>query len=244
MIQAVFFDLDGTLLPMDEKFFTKLYMKEIAEKLMPYGYEADKLVSSIMNGLVKMVSNTSSRTNEEVFWESFSKDYPSKNPKKDLPIFTSFYLDEFKKTKEACKENPLAKEIVSFCRKHLKYTVLSTNPIFPREAQETRLSFIGLKDTDFDYVTDYSNSCSCKPNPSYFKTLLEKFSLKPDEVLLFGNDVVEDVECGASLGIQGYLIDGCILTHGKEKNDYPIIKMEDVIPTIKAHLKSRYLLHF
>lgn len=42
MIQAVFFDLDGTLLPMDEKYFTKLYMKEIAKKLMPYGYEADK----------------------------------------------------------------------------------------------------------------------------------------------------------------------------------------------------------
>lgn len=236
MIQAVFFDLDGTLLPMDEKYFTKIYMEKIAEKLMPFGYEPKKLVDAIMKGLYKMVGNTSDKTNEEVFWDSFSLSFPDKNLKKDMDIFTSFYLNEFKETKKVCRENPLAKEIITYCQKKIKYTVLSTNPIFPREAQQTRLSFIGLQDTDFSYVTDYSNSCSCKPNPEYFQSLLKKFSLRPEEVLLFGNDVVEDLECASKVGIKGYLIDGCILTHGKEVNPDSAISMDEVIPTIASYL--------
>lgn len=38
-ITTVLFDLDGTLLPMDEKEFTKAYFALLAEKAAPYGYE-------------------------------------------------------------------------------------------------------------------------------------------------------------------------------------------------------------
>lgn len=33
MIKAIFFDLDGTLLPMDEKEFTNLYFELLANKM-------------------------------------------------------------------------------------------------------------------------------------------------------------------------------------------------------------------
>ena len=38
MIKVVLFDLDGTLLPMDQEAFMKAYMGTMAQKLAPYGY--------------------------------------------------------------------------------------------------------------------------------------------------------------------------------------------------------------
>ena len=45
--KAVLFDLDGTLLPMDQERFTKTYFQLLAAKLAPLGYDPAKLVDSI-----------------------------------------------------------------------------------------------------------------------------------------------------------------------------------------------------
>ena len=57
-IKAVLFDLDGTLLPMDQDVFTKGYFKFLIKKAAPYGYEPEKLISSIWQGTAAMVKNT------------------------------------------------------------------------------------------------------------------------------------------------------------------------------------------
>ena len=67
--------------------------------------------------------------------------------------------------------------------------ILATNPIFPTNADATRLSWIGLKMEDFDLVTDYANSCHSKPNPAYYQDILDQFHLDPARCLMIGNDV-------------------------------------------------------
>ena len=47
-MQAVFFDLDGTLLPMDQDVFVKTYFSYLVKKMAPYGYEPKKLISSCL----------------------------------------------------------------------------------------------------------------------------------------------------------------------------------------------------
>ena len=47
MLSTVFFDLDGTLLPMDQDAFTKDYFKRLAGKLAPLGYEPERLVKQL-----------------------------------------------------------------------------------------------------------------------------------------------------------------------------------------------------
>jgi FMN phosphatase YigB (HAD superfamily) len=235
MIKAIFFDMDGTLLGMDETKFTKLYFHFLSEKLKPYGYDQTKLLNAIMKGLERMYLNDGKKTNEDVFWQCFNEIY-GEDKKKDMEVFRSFYLNEFANTKIATTQNPYAKEIVSFCRKNFDYTILSTNPIFPAEAQQTRMSFVGLKPSDFDFVTDYSNSSYCKPNPKFFSFLLDKFHLRPEEVILFGNDYVEDGDCASFLGIKVYLINGCLLKREKSKTDYPIVEMNQVIDVLKKEM--------
>lgn len=47
-ISAVLFDLDGTLLPMDQEEFTRGYFGLLAEKMSAYGYDKKQLVAEDM----------------------------------------------------------------------------------------------------------------------------------------------------------------------------------------------------
>ena len=62
-LTTVFFDLDGTLLPMDEDIFTQAYFKGLVQKLMPRGYEQEPLVKAIWGGVKAMLTNTGACTN-------------------------------------------------------------------------------------------------------------------------------------------------------------------------------------
>lgn len=72
MIKMILFDLDGTLLPMDQEIFIKAYFSGIANKFVNYGYEPNMLIASIWEGTKAMIKNDGSKTNEEVFWDCFA----------------------------------------------------------------------------------------------------------------------------------------------------------------------------
>ena len=67
MIKTVLFDLDGTLLPMDQDTFTNAYFKELAKKMAPFGYNPDELVKGVWKVTGAMVRNDGTKTNEEAF---------------------------------------------------------------------------------------------------------------------------------------------------------------------------------
>ena len=74
-VKMVFFDLDGTLLPMDMDEFTMGYFKMLAAKAAPRGYELQLLVRAIWHGVSAMVRNDGHCTNEDAFWEDFAGIY-------------------------------------------------------------------------------------------------------------------------------------------------------------------------
>ena len=57
-ITTVLFDLDGTLLPMDQEIFVKTYFSLLAKKLAPHGYEPEALINAVWAGTRAMVKNT------------------------------------------------------------------------------------------------------------------------------------------------------------------------------------------
>jgi len=113
MLKAVFFDLDGTLLPLNEDLFIKVYFKQLAKRLCPLGYEPNKLIDAIWNGTKLMMKNDGSKTNEEVFWSYFKECYGDESIK-DKEYIDSFYTNEFKETKNVCEDNPYVKDIIKF----------------------------------------------------------------------------------------------------------------------------------
>ena len=143
-IKMVLFDLDGTLLPMDNDEFTKGYFKLLAVKLAPYGYESKQFVDAIWAGTAAMVKNDGSRSNEEAFWQEFAEIYGEK-VYVDKHIFDEFYEQEFQNAKALCGFNPKAAETVKRMKDLGLRTALATNPIFPAVATESRIRWAGLE---------------------------------------------------------------------------------------------------
>lgn len=238
MLKAIFFDLDGTLLPMDEKKFVSIYFDLISKKTIKYGYDPKKLSTCILTGMDKMYKNDSGKTNEEIFWDCFKETF-GEEKLRDKAVFDDFYVNEFKETINACRKNSLVKNIVKCAKLTVNKVILTTNPIFPHCGVNTRLGFIGLDSSDFDYITTYENSYHCKPNPKYFLDILEKFNLKSNEVIMFGNNDIEDYYCAQQAGIKCYLIGDSLILQDKIKLNPPIIKMDEVISIIRKEYEER-----
>lgn len=199
------FDLDGTLLPIDENAFVKGYLSLIGDYMIKYGYDKKELISDILNWTKLMTINNGEKTNYEVFWQEFAKKY-SEEKLADIPEFDKFYVTEFKKTAVFCKPTTLSRQIIDYCKSKGVSTVLATNPFFPKKGIVTRLGFVGLSENDFDYITSYENSCYSKASSGYYSEILNKLSLSPSEVLMFGNSEDEDCKNSAAVGIKSFLV--------------------------------------
>ena len=205
-LSAILFDLDGTLLPMDNDHFTEVYFSYLARAAYPWGYQdTEQLIAAIWKGVSAMVKNDGSRSNSQAFWDIFQA-VTGKDAAPVFPKFDRFYETDFHKAKEATQPTPLAKEALSLARAKAEYVILATNPIFPRNADETRLSWLGLSCEDFDLVTDYDNCGFCKPNPEYYRQILRDFDLDPASCLMIGNDVDEDILAAEKAGVPGFLL--------------------------------------
>ena len=215
-IKAVLFDLDGTLLPMDQDVFVKSYFKGIAAKLAPCGYEPKALIDAIWTGTVEMIKNDGHITNEEAFWNCFVSIFGEK-ALADMPVFEKFYEENFDAVKEVCGYNPKAAETVEKLRKAGIRVALATNPIFPSIATEKRIRWAGLKPVDFEFFTTYENSKYCKPNLCYYKELLKQLGVLPEECMMVGNDVGDDM-VAEELGMEVFLLTDCLIN----KNDKDI----------------------
>ena len=205
MLKAVLFDVDGTLLPMNEDQFTKGYFGMLCKKLAPLGYKSEELVKVIWAGFQEMIKNDGSQTNEQVFWQCFERVY-GKDKLKDAPLFADFYRNEFKQAKMFCGENPQAREVIDFVKAQGLKIILASNPVFPRDGMINRLGYINLNENDFDYITSYETSHYSKPNPNFYQEILDKNHLTADEVIYFGNSETEDREPASKVGIKSFLI--------------------------------------
>lgn len=229
---TILFDLDGTLLPMDQNIFANEYFTLMAKKMAAFNYEPKQLIDSIWKATVSVVKNNGDKTNYDVFWDEFSKIYTDK-VFEDLPTFNSFYEVEFQNVQKVCGFDERAAVVIKKLKEMGFNLILATNPIFPRVATESRVRWAGLDKEDFDLITTYENSSFCKPNPSYYEEILNKFNLKPEECLMVGNDVVEDM-VAKKLGIDVFLLTDCLINKNNEDiNNYPNGSFEELLEYIK-----------
>ena len=209
MIRNILFDLDGTLLPMDQDKFANGYFSRLVKKLAPLGYAPQKTVDGIWAGTAAMVKNDGKTTNEEAFWIKFKEIFGEK-VLDDKPIFDDYYRNEFNEVQSDCGFNPAAAQTVKQLKERGYKLILATNPIFPAVATESRIKWAGLDKNDFELYTTYENSHYCKPNPAYYSEILKKLSLNPTECLMVGNDATEDF-AAKELGIDVFLITDCLI---------------------------------
>jgi len=234
------FDLDGTLLPMqNQELFVETYFKALSVKITPYGFDSQELIKAVWAGTKSMIKNDGSMTNEERFWQVFCSILGVKVRKLEA-VFEDFYLNEFNDAKCTTSTNPIAKECIQRLKEKGYRLVLATNPIFPRVATNTRLKWAGLNPEDFELITTYENSSYCKPKLEYYKAILDIVGKVPQECMMVGNDVKEDMAV-EELGMDTFLLKDCLIntedidiTDFHQGNFYDLLEMIKSLPNIKT----------
>ena len=166
--------------------------------------DPEKFIGAVWAGYDAMVKNDVSRTNREAFWSYMEPELPlSTEESEDIAL--KFYEDEFNRAIRTTKPTAVSNQIVKRAKERGFEIYLATNPVFPQCATLNRIRWAGLDAEDFKVITTYEKCTYCKPNPEYFRGILEEFRLDPAECLMVGNDVGEDLSI-RTLGVKTYLV--------------------------------------
>ena len=207
-MDTVLFDLDGTLLPMDIRVFTKAYFKELMETFCNR-YEPKKLIDTVWAGTKAMAQNDGTVKNEKRFWDVFAGVY-GKASLADIPMFDQFYESgRFHNAKAVTAPTPLAAECVRILKEKGYRLVLASNPMFPSVGMRSRMQWAGVDPADFCLITSYDVSSYCKPSLGYYQEILDLLACRAEDCLMIGNNVREDM-CAAELGLDTFLVTDCL----------------------------------
>ena len=208
-IKYIFFDMDGTLLPMDAEVFARTYFKLLTKKMLPHGYEPETIINGINAGITAMQTNDGTRRNQEIFWEHFAE-VAGERVFADRALFDEFYAVDFQRISSSCGYTPEAKRTIELCKELGYRVVIATEPIFPLSAMESRLRWAGVDPSQVDYITSYETSGYCKPDLGFYRELLDRFGITAEECVMVGNDVGEDLPA-EDLGMKVFLLTDCLI---------------------------------
>lgn len=213
-MNTILFDLDGTLLPMDQDAFIQLYFKNLIKHFLPYQIPSDKLISAVQYGTKAMILNDGTMTNEERFWASFATQLGD-DIRKLEPEFYNFYNSGFYQAQASTTRNELASQVIQILKQKGYTIIIATNPLFPQIATYNRIAWAGFSPADVSYVTTYETCSFCKPNLSYYTEILQRMNKKPEDCMMVGNDVNEDMQVH-KLGLSRYLVTDCLINPNQE----------------------------
>ena len=237
-LKAILFDLDGTLLPMPKQdAFIRYYFSELAKYLVPYGYDPKALIGAVWKGVERIMHNDGANTNEVAFWNGFASVFGEK-AREDEAHFAAFYEENFDRARVMCGYNDKAAETVRAIRAMGLRTALATNPVFPEIATRKRMGWAGLTKDDFEFYTTYENSSFCKPSLSYYREVLDRMGVRPEEALMVGNDVDDDM-VATNLGMKVFLLTDCLInTKNADISVFPHGGFDDLLSFIRKETEA------
>ena len=117
-----------------------------------------------------------------------------------------FYATAHDQLRRISQPMPLARTLVECLLGQNLVVAIATNPLFPEAAVMQRLDWAGLADLapQFRYITHSGNSHFIKPSPAYYAELAARVGVEPDEALMIGDNLSNDIEPARAIGIAAW----------------------------------------
>jgi HAD superfamily hydrolase (TIGR01549 family) len=234
MITHLLVDLDDTLLQNSMEIFAPPYYKALstylAEQVSP-----QVMLPKLLEGTEAMMKNSDPTTTLEHAFDLVFYPGIGLSKEKIRPCLEEFYDTIFPTLKKYTNEIPAAKVMISEALQLGLKIIVATNPLFPLKAIRHRLEWAGLppKDIPYTLVACYETFHFTKPNPAYYKEILDKVNITSEECVMVGNDLEMDIQPAKSIGIKCFRIENDS-TASNRKNGYTSGMQDQVIPWIKS----------
>jgi FMN phosphatase YigB (HAD superfamily) len=198
-------DLDGTLLDTNLDAFIPAYFQKLAAH-MSARIPPETLVKTLMVGTRAMMTNENPAiTLKSAFDQNF---YPHLGFTHDelVPDLNQFYDEVFPSLRGITQPIPGAVELIEWAFAAGHRVVIATSPLFPRKAVHHRLRWAGLPPEKYPFalISSYEHFHFLKPHPAYFAEVLGRLGWPEDPVVMVGNDVEQDLQPAAALGLATY----------------------------------------
>jgi HAD superfamily hydrolase (TIGR01549 family) len=191
MIEAVLFDLDGTLLDIDIATFMPHYLQALAGNLAHLA-DPERLIQAMLGATQHMIDRRDRQeTNEVAFWRAFASLLPG--PVAAIRTGAAeYYATRYDQLQPLTRPHAGAHDVVQRVLALGRQAVVATNPLFPRAALTRRVRWAGLIPDVFAFITAYEDMHATKPHGDYYLEIAGRLGVSPERCLMVGDDAAMD----------------------------------------------------
>nr|WP_290665730.1 HAD family hydrolase [Ardenticatena sp.] len=208
-MRALLLDLDDTLLLNSVDAFLPRYFCALSAAFADI-VPPECFLDTLRKATMTTIANTDpTRTNADVFWDAWEALLPELRAHREeiQQRIERFYREVFPTLRGDTRPVEGGRELVAWAQENGLAVVIATNPIFPMAAIRERLRWANLDDFDFDLVTSYENMHFTKPQPHYYREIANRLGIAPEEALMAGNHVSNDLIPAHAVGMRTFLVD-------------------------------------
>ena len=207
MIKAVLLDLDNTLLHNPNRRFSAAFRQQFDRHFSScFGVED---ASTALRPAIRAISNDSCNyaTNTEVILRSLSAAF-SLSRTETVAAFDSFYEGSYNELKSLTAPVSKAETLVERLLQQNLLVAIATNPLYPESAILKRIDWAGLSNfiCNFAFVTNSDNMHFAKPSPAYFAETVARVGIEPDESLMIGDSLTNDIDAARAIGLHTWQV--------------------------------------
>lgn len=188
-MNAVLFDLDGTLLDIDGEDFLDAYIEALTAWWNPS--DPNTFRQQIMAASVPIFADHPQATNGEVFRDHLSRLLGMSTEAVGDRI-DHFHQEHLTSLRFSARPVPQARATVRRCQALGLRMAVATTPIYKPEVIWLRLGWAGLADIPWDLVTHSEVMHTCKPHVGYYHETAHLLGIAPEACCMVGDDPLQD----------------------------------------------------
>lgn len=205
MIKAVLLDLDNTLLHNPDRHWVQTF-REGWDRHFAACFGISE-ASVALRGAIGQLNdcNHALLSNAELMLDELARQLPLTS-EETARALDHFYAGPYHSFRETTAPMAGAAELVEALLNQNFLLAIATNPLFPESATIARVNWAGLGNyiSEFAFVTNSENMHFAKPNPAYFAETIARVGVEPDEALVIGDSLTNDIEPAATLGLHAW----------------------------------------
>lgn len=197
-------DLNGTLLELDEQAFTEAGLTEL-ENFWKDKADTQNIREDALYAFHETVENTDiTVTNQQAFLRAFAR-RRGLDESVCAAWWEEYYTTRYQNLGQMLEPCSDSLALVEAIRARGYDMALVSNAMDPREAVEARLRWAGLDPNDFAFIASSENMHYCKPRLRFYREVMEKCGVYPEDCIMVGNDAVHDM-VPRRLGVPTYFV--------------------------------------